>query len=203
MKKTLLAMAIVATTISASAVSISWSGNTSNSKLFGLTDGSTLSVGTGSETAGLKAYYILYSNYETVKALGKVEASEIETYAVATASGQTSGSAGAAGRMGTSSTTTDFTDAGVSFFARVYTSFEGKSYFMDVFGGSGDGGVWTTTSSGDETVVEKLAWANSTSYGGSTSTSVGTKNAWVAVPEPSTAALALAGLARLLKRRKA
>ena len=203
MKKTLLAVALCATSLTASATSIMWSAVGSNAKLFGLTDGSTLSVGTGSETAGLKAYYILYSNYETIKALGAVEADKIESYAVATASGQTSSSSGASGRLGTSSTTTDFTDAGASFFARVYTSFEGKSYFMDVFAGAGTDGVWTTTLSGDESIQEKLSWANSTNYGGKTSTSVGTKNAWVAVPEPSTAMLALAGLALLIKRRRA
>ena len=203
MKKTILALAVIVSAISASAVSISWNGNGTNSKFFGLTEGTTMSVGSGSETAGMKVYYILYSNYETVKALGKVEASEIETYAVATASGQTSGSAGAAGRVAGSTATTAFTTAGVDFFARVYTAFEGKTYFMDVFGGAGTDGVWTTTQSGDESAQEKFAWVNSTSYGGSTSTSVGTKNAWVAVPEPSTAALALAGLALLLKRRKA
>lgn len=203
MKKTLLAIALCAISLTASATSIMWSAVGANAKLYGLTDGATLSVGTGSETAGLTAYYILYSNYETIKALGAVEASEIESYAVATAAGQTSSSAGAAGRLGTSTSTTAFTTAGVDFFARVYTSFEGKTYFMDVFAGSGTDGVWTTTLSGDESIQEKLSWANSTNYGGKTSTTVGTKNSWVAVPEPSTAALALAGLALLLKRRKA
>ena len=203
MKKTFLAIALFASAFSASATSLSWSAVGSNAKLFGLTSGAALSVGAGSETAGLKAYYILYSNYDAVVALGKVEATEIETYAVATAVGQTSASAGAAGRMGGSTTTTDFTTANNSFFARVYTSFEGKTYFMDVFAGAGTGGVWTNTLSGDESIQEKLTWTNSTNYGGKTSETVGTKNAWVAVPEPATASLALAGLALLLKRRRA
>ncbi len=203
MKKALLALAVLAMAIPASAVSISWNGNGANSKFFGLTEGTTLSVGTGSETASLKAYYILYSNFDTIKALGAVEASEIETYAVATAVGQTSSSSGAAGRLAGSTATKAFTTAGQNFFARVYTSFEGKTYFMDVFGGAGEGGVWTTMQSGDESAQEKLTWTNSTNYGGKISTTVGTKNAWVAVPEPSTAALALAGLALLIKRRRA
>ena len=203
MKKTILALAVLASAISASAVSVSWNGNGTGSKFFGLTDGAAMSVGTGSETAGMKIYYILYSDYNAIKELGKVEASSIESYAVATAVGQTSGSAGAAGRVAGSTPTTAFTAAGVDFFARVYTSFGGKSYFMDVFGGAGDNGVWTTTLSGDESAQEKFAWTNSTNYGGKTSTTVGAKNTWVAVPEPSTAALALAGLAMLLKRRKA
>ena len=203
MKKTLLTLAVLAMVLPASAVSISWNGNGANSRFYGLESGASMSVGAGSETAGMKIYYMLYSNYETVKALGAVDASEIATYAVATASGQASSSTGAAGRVGQSSQVTTFTAAGVDFFARVYTSFEGKTYFMDVFGGAGEGGVWTTTQSGDEAAQEKFGWTNSTDYGGKVSTAVGTKNAWVAVPEPSTAMLALAGLALLIKRRRA
>ena len=46
--------------------------------------------------------------------------------------------------------------------------------------------------------------ASTFSYGSSSEgTSVSAGSGWVAVPEPSTAALALAGLALLLKRRKA
>ena len=190
--------------VSASATSITWSGNGANAKLFGLTSGSTLSVGPSSETASLTVYYLLYSDYDAIKDLGKVEASELESFIQASVKGQTSTSTGASGRFaGTTTAVTTFTEAGVSFFARAYGTFEGKTYFMDVFGGSSADGTWTLSTPGDASAQEKFSWVNSTDYGGKTSTSVGAKNAWVAVPEPSTAALALAGLALLLKRRKA
>ena len=51
-------------------------------------------------------------------------------------------------------------------------------------------------------IATPTAWNDGT-YGGSVSTSATSRNSWVAVPEPSTAALALAGLALLIKRRKA
>lgn len=188
--------------MTASAVTISWNGSTTTSALKGLTSGAGLSVGASSETASLVLYYFDYADYDTIIGLGKVEASDVASYAVATATGQTSTSANAAGRVKASSTNTDYTTADNSFFARAYTSFGGKSYFIDLFGGTGTDGTWTMASSGDARVSEKFSWSDGT-YGGATSTSVGTKNAWVAVPEPSTAALALAGLALLLKRRKA
>ena len=201
MKKLLIATLLLAGTISAQAVALSWSGNTTATKLLGLTAGTDMTTGTGSETASIIVYYLDYSKYDTVIGLGAVEASEISDYSVTTAKGQVAANANAAGRFGTSATYTGKTTSGDTYWARIYADFGGKTYFMDAFGGSDTAGTWTTTKSGDSTIQEKFAWAGS--FGGSTSTTVGTKNAWVAVPEPSTAALALAGLALLLKRRKA
>lgn len=190
---------------SASAVSISWSASGANSRLYGLTSGTSMSVGSPSETASIVMYYFDYADYNTIVGLGKVEASELSSYVVAQAAGQTSTSSGAAGRVKVSNTNTDYTTAGNSFFARAYATFDDKTYFIDLFGGSGTDGVWTMANSGDARTTEAFAWSNAT-YGGATSETVGTKNAWVAVtpiPEPSSAALALAGLALLIKRRKA
>lgn len=188
--------------MSTHAVTISWGGNNSSAKINGLTSGTAMTVGTGSQTASMTMYYFDYADYDTIIGLGKVEASALTDYVVASAAGQTSTSSSAAGRVKTSTTNKDYTTTGNSFFARAYASFDDKTYFIDLFGGSGTGGVWTMTQSGDESAKEVFAWSTG-SYGGSTATAAGAKNAWVAVPEPSSAALALAGLALLLKRRKA
>ena len=188
--------------MTASAVSISWSATTANQKLLGLTSGTGMTTGAGSQTASIVMYYFDYSDYDTIIGLGKVDASAVSSYAVATASGQTSNNANAAGRVKQSSVNTDYTTSGNSFFARAYASFDDKTYFIDLFGGAGTDGVWTMTQSGDERTSQRFAFSDGT-YGGATATAAGAKNAWVAVPEPSTAALALAGLALLLKRRKA
>ncbi len=199
MKKTLIALLTLAS-VGASAVTLSWNANGSAASIFGLTAGTPMS--TSGETASITIYYLLYSDYDTINALGKVKASEIASFAVATATGNTSENASAAGRVKASTSTTAFTTAGNEFYARAYATFDSKTYFIDLFGGAGTGGVWSNTLAGDESTPEKLSWSNG-SYGGSTSTTVGTKNSWVAVPEPSTAMLALAGLALLIKRRRA
>ena len=200
--KLLIAAIFAATCMTASAVSINWSGTGANSRLYGLTSGASMTLGAGSQTASMVMYYFDYADYDTIINLGKVDASALSSYEVARATGQTSTSASAAGRVAKSTSNTDYTTTGNSFFARAYTVFNDKTYFIDLFGGSGTGGVWTMQQSGDEAAKEVFTWSNAT-YGGATSDTVGTKNAWVAVPEPSTAMLALAGLALLIKRRRA
>ena len=200
-KLTLIA-AIASACMTASATTLAWGGNAATAQIFGLTSGTAMTVGASSETASMTMYYFLASDYDTIVGLGKVEATDLSDYVVASAAGQTSTSTSAAGRVKGSTTTTAYTEPGVSFFARAYATFDSKTYFIDLFGGSASDGTWTTTLSGDQSTKETLAWSNGT-YGGSTSTSVGTKNSWVAVPEPSTAMLALAGLALLIKRRRA
>ena len=211
MKKSLFAVCTLLLALSASAVSVNWSGNKSTSTFKGLTSGSDLTGGAGSETASITVYYILYSNYDSLVEKGAAldeDAFKDLNLAVATATGNNT-NANAKGRIGVSSATKDFETAGINYFARAYATIGGESYFMDVFGGSGNGGVWTTTQNGDEVVTESLAWANGT-YGGGLTTTVGTKNTWVGVtsdpgtiPEPATGALALAGVALLFKRRRA
>ena len=189
----------------ASAVSITWSASGANQALRGLTSGTAMTVGNNSQTASMTMYYFDYADYDTIVGLGKVDASALSSYVVATAAGQTSTSSSAAGRVKQSTFNNDYTTAGNSFFARAYATFDDKTYFIDLFGGSGTDGVWTMTQAGDESVQEKFSWVTPSSgtYGGATATAAGAKNAWVAVPEPSSAALALAGLAMLIKRRKA
>ena len=77
----------------------------------------------------------------------------------------------------------------------------------------GDGKTWYNlsssvyqipTSADDSTALDDASFAfASTKSELSSGSSVSAGGGWVAVPEPSTAALALAGLALLLKRRKA
>ena len=189
-------------TMTASAVTLNWGATTANQKLTGLTSGAALTTGANSQTASVTMYYFNYTDYDTIIGLGKVDASALTDYVVASAAGQTSTSASAAGRVKASTKSTTYTSAGESFFARAYASFDNQTYFIDLFGGSGTGGVWTMASSGDDRTTETFAWGNAT-YGGATADAVGTKNAWIAVPEPSSATLALAGLALLIKRRKA
>ena len=203
MKRTLSILALVGLlSTTASAVTISWNASAASSNLKGLTSGTALTTGADSQTASLTMYYFNYADYDTIIGLGKVDASDLKDYVVASAVGQTAENATAAGRVKASTKNTDYTNAGENFFARAYATFEGKSYFIDLFGGKGTDGVWTMTSTGDARTTEAFKWEDGT-YGGATATAAGTKNAWVAVPEPSTAMLALAGLALLIKRRRA
>ena len=205
MKRTLSILALVGLlSTTASAVTISWNASAASSSLKGLTSGTALTTGADSQTASLTMYYFNYADYDAIIGLGKVDASDenLQNYVVASAAGQTAENTSAAGRVKASSKNTDYEDAGVSFFARAYATFDGKSYFIDLFGGTGTDNVWTMTSTGDARTTQAFKWEDGT-YGGATATAAGTKNAWVAVPEPSTAMLALAGLALLIKRRRA
>ena len=197
MKKTMMMMATALfAVVSVQAVALNWTGNGTTAKIYGLTSGTIMTTGAGSQTAGMTAYYLLSSDLVTVQS--KTAESDILALAKATASGQTATSTGAAGRMG-GSTTVSASTAGVSYFVRVYATFSGADYYMDLK--DANSAYWTTTKTGDDTVTESLAWSAAT-YGGATGVS-GDFNKWVAVvPEPTSMALLAMGVVALGLRRK-
>ena len=111
-----------------SAVSISWSANAATAQIFGLESGTAMTVGDPSQTSSMVMYYFDYSNYDKIIELGKVEKDNetLQSYVVASASGQTSTGASAAGRVKKSDTVTKYEDSGNSFFARAYATFDGR-----------------------------------------------------------------------------
>ena len=186
----------------ASAVSLSWGNNIPMaSALFGLTSGSTLTYGAGSQTASIVVYYLLATDLATVQGYtGADGKASVAALAVTGATGMSTDNSMAAGLFGGSTPSVQNSSSGTDYFARIYATFDGTEYYMDVLGGKGTGGYWTTTKSGANTESEMLAWENGT-YGGSVG-AAGSFNTWVPVPEPATAGLALAGLALLFKRRR-
>ena len=195
MKKSILMAAVLMAAAASQAVTLNWGGNGSTAKLYGLTAGANLTVGPGSETVGMTVYYLLATDLATVQST--TDEATVAGLAKATAVGQTSTSTGAAGRFGASTLVTG-SDIGVNYFARVFATIGGQDYFMDLM--NANTSYFTTTKTGNDTTTELLQWGAAT-YGGATGVQ-GDFNKWVAVPEPATAALALAGLAMLIRRRK-
>jgi len=196
MKKSILMAAVLMAAAASQAVTLNWAANATTSKLFGLTTGVNLTTTAGSsETASMSVYYLLATDLTAVQST--TDEATVAGLAKATASGQVSTSTGAAGRFGASTVITG-SDVGVSYFARVFATIGGQDYFMDLK--NLNTSYFTTTKTGIDTVTETLGWGTAV-YGGATGVQ-GDFNKWVLVPEPATTALALAGLAMLIRRRK-
>ena len=209
MKKTIAIAFAMLAAASVHAVTLTFAGNTSTTVIYGLTDTHTLTVGAGSETASLAVYYILASNLGELDGTGLLGEGLIGKddfldlgIDKAISKGQTSTSTTASGRFATANGIPGSV-AGDQYFVRIYATFGGQEYFMDLKD-QGTGAFWITTKTGNDTISEALGWtapAAGDIYGGDTG-KLGDWNKWVAVPEPATAGLALAGLALLFKRRR-
>ena len=190
MKKTFLAIVALAfVASSASALSFSWSatkvafdGNQLKNDtaitgyLIYLSSGSFDSSYTISESS---------TGNSVASSIGTLVSSASKTTAVAKIAGTASFDYG------------EYTNGDVFGLLLTYTGSDGKTYFNLSQTTYTLSGITSETSSPD-------AAAFTMSYSGPTEkTSVSSGGGWTAVPEPSTAALALAGLALLLKRRKA
>jgi len=201
--KTLLTILVAAATISAQALSFDW-GTGSVRVQFGtgnyITDGSVtatlLYLGTGVTSLTIdgvdNSYFEAGSKASSSTGLankkGLVSATYSATY------GETIGSA---------STVSGKFDNGASFALLLSYVSEGKTYYnysANIYTVSGiDPDVGDASTLGDATFTFDMN-TKTTLSGGQSATAGG---GWTVVPEPSTAALALAGLALLLKRRKA
>ena len=191
MKKAITLLAVVGFAFSASAASFQWtvSGIAFN--------GSTLK-----SDAGLTAYLVYLGNGGSLAS--SYSASEIDSL-VSGASDSVVGST-AKGAATSTYALAEPSDGD-------YTSYNGDVYGILLSYVSGEktyynlsSATYTVSGLADETSsMDAYKPAASTfSYGSSSEgSSVSAGSGWVAVPEPSTAALALAGLALLLKRRKA
>lgn len=180
---TALALALLCGMASASTISWSLTG-----KSFTTSDGS-------SERA--KGYYVtvfLYSDYDAVmSAISSLSAPPTDTQVSAVStyvqgSATTAASGAASGSFVVSDTT--------------YPSITTVDLFMVAWDASGIGSAENYLVSNKVASDAYSGTDNPTNKGQFTSASYSGKS-WTAVPEPSTAALALAGFALLLKRRKA
>ena len=183
--KKLTAIALLLLCGVASASTIQWS---LAGKSFTTSDGSN---------ARAKGYYVtvfLYSDYDAVmSAVGSLSAppSESQVSAISTYV-QSSATTAASGAASGDFTVSDST----------YPSITTVNLFMIAWDASDIGGAENYLISD---TVQSDAFSgtdNPTNMGSFTSASY-SSHSWTAVPEPSTAALALAGLALLIRRRKA
>ena len=200
MKKTIAITVTMLVAASVQAVTLTFSGNSAANKFLGLTDTHVMTTGAGSETASMTAYFLLASDLTDILTEGIIDEADFLALNLVktTASGQTATSTSASGRVVTSLGISN-SYAGVDYFVRIYATLDGKDYFMDLKNG-GDTAFWTTAKDGANSVSEILGFSDAV-YGGDTG-KLGDWNKWVAVPEPATAGLAIAGLALLFKRRR-
>ena len=189
MKKIISLATVALLAVSAQSASINW-GNTTSSLIRDLSG--TAMTSAMATTAGFTITLMYLDNgmdsYPGVASVGA---------AVTPASfGKTPGALQSASDSYTFGT--DYT-TGDQFFIRATATFGGQDYYMDIFEGNTYGNTWAIAGT-DNSAGDTFAWTAGT-YGGPAGTA-GTSGTWVPVPEPATAALALAGLAMLIRRRK-
>lgn len=175
--------------ISSQAATINW-GNSATSLI--RDNAGTLLTGAAATTAGFQIQLMYLSagmaSYPGVASVGAA-------VTPATMSTKTAGTLTSA--SDTYTFNTDYT-TGSEFFIRATATFGGQQYTMDVFELNSYGNTFALAAIGNAG-SDAFVWAPGT-YGGT-----GTEGAagkWVPVPEPATAALAIAGLAMLIRRRK-
>lgn len=183
--KRIVSLAVVLLCGIASASTVNWS---LAGKSFTTSDGSNVRA---------KDYFVtvfLYSDYSAVmSAVSSLSAPPTETQVSAISTYvKGSGTTTAAGASGGDFTLSDTT----------YPSITTVDLFMIAWDSKTIGGAENYLVSEKVQSDAYSGTDNPTNMGAFTSASY-TKSSWTAVPEPSTAALALAGLALLLKRRKA
>ena len=179
MKKILAITVVLATTFAANAATLTW--NLMNIKEVGSTTANAtgytayLFISQQSSDFGAKT-----ASIETITSLIKSKG-DLSEYIASTKTVNNGTASGATGYNGTAFTAGDsLTGFAVVFDASDYSN--AKNYFVT----AEKSASWTSA-----TGQKPLAFGNMANA------------TWTAVPEPSTAVLALAGLALLLKRRKA
>lgn len=191
MKTSILAIATLFIAASVQAATINWGNNGTTSPLVGLDGVTKLTSATGT-AAGL-AVTLMYledgmTSYEGVAAvdLGGTTAS------MSTKTAGLLSNASDVYTLGTHYST------GAEFFIRATATFGGTDYYMDIFQNNTYGDTFTTAATLN-TGSDTFAWS-AASYGGTGV--VGDAGKWIAVPEPATGMLALAGVAMLIRRRR-
>lgn len=190
MKKSLITLAALMLAVSTQAATINWV-NTTSSKIVGL-DGVTALTSANAIAAGF-AVQLMFLDSAMVSYPGVATVGAAVTPA--------SMSTKTAGLLTSASDTYTFNThytTGDEFFVRATATFGGTDYYMDIFQNNTYGDTFAiaaTTDSGTDNFV----WTNA-SYGGTGT--VGDAGKWIAVPEPATGMLALAGVAMLIRRRR-
>ena len=193
--KTLLTLLAIGLSISAQALSFTWGSGTTAISF----DGTTITDGS------VKAY--LFYLGSSSSATWSIDGTENSGTTVQNTASTSTGFASTKGRISATFNQTYGSDIGTGTFVDgatfgvflTYTD-AGKTWY------NYSGNTYTVSGAADDTSTLSAATfsfdlSSKTTLASGQSASAG--GGWTAVPEPSTAALALAGLALLLKRRKA